>query len=625
MQGDDAARNSSSRDRFLNMVPPTDDRFAGVLNSSSASDAARSVAAREQFLSMATPVDRFAAATVNAAAGSTVGVTATTSKTTVDTCVVDVDETARNELTRKQYATVIPSRFDTAVTQLTSPESQSLLPPPPPSTPSTGNRKNVLLAVTGSVACVKLPMLSMFLLSKKTYNVRVVLTKSACEFFGGRVCEDGGGDVVFGGGGGLAKNYDEELWSRFSERCCRPSAVNNSAVNKSAVSNSAVNNDDPTKIVVYVDSDEWNLKTINLGGRFPPVLHIDLRSWADALVIAPLSANTLSKLATGACDNLLSSVFRAWDFDKSCVLAPSMNTFMWDHPITGEQMETVGNFFSGRKGECRIVEPVVKVLACGDEGKGAMGGVGDIITCVERVLEGGGGDLEVKDSDTNANTNANAVGTNVGLEKIKQTSQKRSSSSSLKDAIVALAKARFEESKGQAKGDLVAPISPTPDKIVSHILQSVCGGKGETRGARKKIIFDLGCGDGRWLIQAAKEFGYRGYGVDIDPLRVELAKKNVKEAMVHESVEIKEGSVWDIVPGGKDSFYGGGLPEADIIVMYLFREAMNRMAKIIDAMEALGGVDRERTVISVGFAIPARACFWEGAFDGIRCYVYKIK
>ncbi len=47
-----------------------------------------------------------------------------------------------------------------------------------------------------------------------------------------------------------------------------------------------------------------------------PVLHIELRRWADVLVLAPLSANTLAKVAHGLCDNLLTCVVRAWDFAK---------------------------------------------------------------------------------------------------------------------------------------------------------------------------------------------------------------------------------------------------------------------------------------------------------------------
>ena len=46
------------------------------------------------------------------------------------------------------------------------------------------------------------------------------------------------------------------------------------------------------------------------------MLHIDLRKWADLLVIAPLSANSLAKMAQGLCDNCRTSVVRAWDFSK---------------------------------------------------------------------------------------------------------------------------------------------------------------------------------------------------------------------------------------------------------------------------------------------------------------------
>lgn len=46
------------------------------------------------------------------------------------------------------------------------------------------------------------------------------------------------------------------------------------------------------------------------------MLHIELRKWADLLLIAPLSANSLAKIANGMADNLLTSVVRAWDYKK---------------------------------------------------------------------------------------------------------------------------------------------------------------------------------------------------------------------------------------------------------------------------------------------------------------------
>ena len=52
-----------------------------------------------------------------------------------------------------------------------------------------------------------------------------------------------------------------------------------------------------------------------------PVQHIELRKWADVLVIAPLSANTLAKVAQGLCDNCLTSVVRAWDWSKPLLVS----------------------------------------------------------------------------------------------------------------------------------------------------------------------------------------------------------------------------------------------------------------------------------------------------------------
>src|SRR4029077_9633241 len=65
-----------------------------------------------------------------------------------------------------------------------------------------------------------------------------------------------------------------------------------------------------------------------------PGRHIELRRWADLLLVAPLDANTLAKLACGLSDNCLTCVARAWDPLRPVVLAPAMNTLMWEHPLT---------------------------------------------------------------------------------------------------------------------------------------------------------------------------------------------------------------------------------------------------------------------------------------------------
>ncbi|CAI9734112.1 phosphopantothenoylcysteine decarboxylase isoform X2 [Octopus vulgaris] len=100
----------------------------------------------------------------------------------------------------------------------------------------------------------------------------------------------------------------------------------------------------------------WN----NIGD---PILHIELRRWADIMVICPLDANTLAKIANGLCDNLLTCIVRAWDQKKPLLFAPAMNTLMWEHVITKKQIETLTGF-----GYIEI-PCVAKKLACADVGK----------------------------------------------------------------------------------------------------------------------------------------------------------------------------------------------------------------------------------------------------------------
>jgi phosphopantothenoylcysteine synthetase/decarboxylase len=87
---------------------------------------------------------------------------------------------------------------------------------------------------------------------------------------------------------------------------------------------------------VVTEQDEWNWNKIG-----DPIPHIDLRDWVDVLVIAPLSANTLTKMAIGICDNLLTSLYYAWDMNKKIIIAPAMNTYMWENPLTREHLKTL--------------------------------------------------------------------------------------------------------------------------------------------------------------------------------------------------------------------------------------------------------------------------------------------
>ncbi|KAH8305894.1 hypothetical protein KR018_001202 [Drosophila ironensis] len=130
----------------------------------------------------------------------------------------------------------------------------------------------------------------------------------------------------------------------------------------------------PEHVSIYHNRDEW----IAWNKRGDPVLHIDLGKWADLLVIAPLSANSLSKIATGICDNLVMCVVRAWDLQKPMLFAPAMNTRMYDHPITKEQIDKLTSW--GYK----EVPCISKTLMCGDTGNGAMA---EVATIVQAVLQ----------------------------------------------------------------------------------------------------------------------------------------------------------------------------------------------------------------------------------------------
>jgi phosphopantothenoylcysteine decarboxylase len=78
-------------------------------------------------------------------------------------------------------------------------------------------------------------------------------------------------------------------------------------------------------------------------------------------------------------------VFRAWDFDKPVVLAPAMNTFMWENPITQKHLGELKLLRSLTVKTIRVVEPQAKVLACGDEGVGAIGDLSKIVEAVNKL------------------------------------------------------------------------------------------------------------------------------------------------------------------------------------------------------------------------------------------------
>jgi len=213
----------------------------------------------------------------------------------------------------------------------------------------------IVLGVTGSVAAIRTPALYSNLRGKG-HQVRVVATEPALRFF-----------------------KAEEL----PVDCAEPSGQ-----------------------AVFRDADEWKLSgESGFYQRDDPVLHIEFRKWADVLVVAPLDANTLAKFALGLSDNFLTCLFRAWDFEKPVILAPAMNTLMWESTVTlrhlrqllADRAEALGvqpveqarwtlgdmpRAFAEQVPRLVLVPPQAKRLACGDIGTGAMAEVSTIAEAV---------------------------------------------------------------------------------------------------------------------------------------------------------------------------------------------------------------------------------------------------
>jgi phosphopantothenoylcysteine decarboxylase len=225
---------------------------------------------------------------------------------------------------------------------------------------------HVLLCASGSVATIKIPNMIHALAKHGNVRIRLIFTTSAATFLQGQSAE-------------------------------QPSIADTEAL--------------PNVDAVYFDADEWAEPWV----RGNKILHIELRRWADIMVIAPLSANELAKITQGWSDNLLLSVVRAWDTTglvdpvrdisgvqwaeegvtdgirtgkkKRILVAPSMNTAMWLQPITKKQISVLQDEWGVKNGGWfEVLQPMEKELACGDIGGGAMKDWREIVTIVEERL-----------------------------------------------------------------------------------------------------------------------------------------------------------------------------------------------------------------------------------------------
>ena len=135
---------------------------------------------------------------------------------------------------------------------------------------------------------------------------------------------------------------------------------------------------------VYIDIFEFP--------REENIQHISLSQWAHLCVIAPLSANTLSKIAAGICDNLLTTVVSALDKDTKVLLVPAMNENMWRNPLIQDNAKKLsaiaGPAFGGKRIKKYFIMPPQKgSLACGAYGVGRVPEAKDIYDKIVSLLK----------------------------------------------------------------------------------------------------------------------------------------------------------------------------------------------------------------------------------------------
>lgn len=106
---------------------------------------------------------------------------------------------------------------------------------------------------------------------------------------------------------------------------------------------------------------------------------------------------------------------------------------------------------------------------------------------------------------------------------------------------------------------LDVPYVPTPQPVVDRMLQLAWVGPDD-------VVYDLGCGDGRVVITAAKAYGARGVGIDIDPQRIAEARANAKRAGVTDKVEFRIGDLFE-----------ADFSEATVVTLYLLPSINQRL------------------------------------------------
>ena len=113
----------------------------------------------------------------------------------------------------------------------------------------------------------------------------------------------------------------------------------------------------------------------------------------------------------------------------------------------------------------------------------------------------------------------------------------------------------YQGSHGRADAADLAPWVPTPPEVVVKMMDMA-------KVDKRSVVYDIGCGDGRIVLYAAKAFGARGVGIDIDPVRIDECKANVKRDKLENLVKFKLADATKI-----------DISEATVVALYLLPES----------------------------------------------------
>jgi SAM-dependent methyltransferase len=154
----------------------------------------------------------------------------------------------------------------------------------------------------------------------------------------------------------------------------------------------------------------------------------------------------------------------------------------------------------------------------------------------------------------------------------------------------------------------LAPFVPTPDDVVDRMLTLA-------KVTRDDIVYDLGCGDGRIPIAAARKYGAKGVGLDIDPSLVELAKSNAKAAGVDALVDFRVQNVLT-----------ADLSKATVVTLYLLSSSNERLRPLL-LRQLKPGARIVSHAFSMGREWPADSIdqFVSARGDEITLYLWTIK